>query len=161
MMTESTRAERIALAIGALDPGGLAELRRLRPEDAGGPTFWRLMNRWEGEPADEPEALRAWRERRCAALFSAIAKGFGLPSKPLGRALGEIGFAELRLTRLLHASDESLLNEVRTAVHYLVSQGLSADPNDIAGLLGLNSTHPERLRRRIARSFFAHELNKG
>ena len=100
---------KIASDIAHLDPGSAAALRRGPYSGAGAAAFWKLL------VAHNPVA--AQKELGWAALMQAIAiltpKG-GRHEKqsahdyslPMGRALGQAGFSELRLARLLSATPE-------------------------------------------------------
>ena len=88
-----------------LTSGEIAELRKLRPEHAGSPAFWKLvaicldengLQRIGGRDQDE-------NEKRWAVVFSAMAhaKGLHKVGSSLGDALAEAGFHELRFVRLL------------------------------------------------------------
>ena len=99
---------RIASEISRLDPGPAAALRRGPYNGAGAAAFWKLLTRHIPVRAARNEA--GW-----AALIQAIAvltpKGRD-PEKqsahdyslPMGRALSDAGFSELRLARLLSAA---------------------------------------------------------
>jgi len=144
-----------------LSPGEVAELRRLDPRQPGSPAFWKLAalhlgdNKfwWIGGGDDRDEVERRW-----AAVFSfiALAGGFHQPHAPLGTALANAGFHELRFTRLLRARGGRLLDELSTTVRFLVAKAESFDVRELAALIA-SSDHPqwaERVRRQVARGYY-------
>ncbi|MDP2312727.1 MAG: type I-E CRISPR-associated protein Cse2/CasB [Pseudomonadota bacterium] len=136
-------------------PGDLARLRRLDPDASADFAFWRVMARYApNELARAGEGA----ERRWMVVLSALATLQGLHdgSKRLGTALGEAGFSELRLSRLMRAEDDALAPEVRAAARYLASKGKSANLVDLAQLvLAPEGPQAEQVRRRIASAYFS------
>jgi CRISPR system Cascade subunit CasB len=140
--------------------GDLAELRRLSPRDLSAPVFWKLAathlipNGLLGaQPSRSEQQEHAW-----AVILSCMAqmKGLHRASRSPGHALRDAGFSELRFTRLLRSRDGALLDNLRGAARYLVSKGEAVDWTDLAALaLYPEGTFAERLRRRIARDFYA------
>ena len=100
----------ITLEIAHLDPGSAAALRRGPYNGAGAAAFWKLLVRHN--------PVAAHNEAGWSALIQAIAiltprgrdpdkQSAHDYSRPMGRALCEAGFSELRLARLLSATPES------------------------------------------------------
>ncbi len=149
---------RLAVALDRqVSPGDLADLRRLRPEDPTSPAFWKLcatyLAGWLPHGPGRDEAERRW-----AAVLGALAhlRGLHRPDHPLGRALAETGLSELRLLRLLRARDRALFDVARGVVHILAQKAEPADLAQLADvLLDQDGDRAERIRRRIARDFYA------
>ncbi len=144
----------------ALSPGDVATLRRLSFDDPGCAAFWRLVGA-ELEPQGALPAggvARDHAERRWAAILGCLAMLRGLhgSATSFGVALARSDLSETRFLRLLHAHDDALLDEVRTIAHFLGQKGVHADLTDLAHLvLSDGRSDAERVRRRIARSFYA------
>jgi CRISPR type I-E-associated protein CasB/Cse2 len=137
--------------------GTLAELRRLRPDDPGGPAFWRIVVRHLdlGLPVGDrrDDALRRW-----AAILRALAELNGLhhPGRRLGTALAEVGVSELRLNKLLRAGGEPLFDEVRTVAHQLATAAVPVDFASVARLvLSDGQPHEQAVRQTIANDYYA------
>ena len=142
------------------DAGTLAELRRLRPGDAGGPAFWRIVVRHlepelpVGDARDE--ALRRW-----AVILRTCAQLEHRPGYRLGTALAKTRVSETRVTRLLRASGETLWDTIRAVVHQLVSAGTPVDIAGIAMLVLSDGAPNEQLvRQGIANDFYEAEKEK-
>lgn len=142
-----------------LHPGEVADLRRLSPDDPGGPAFWRI---WagilvpEGQIPDRGEA-RDRGERRWAAILGAMARLRSLHDfkRPLGRSLAEANVSELRLVRLLRSRDDALLDGIRILAQTLAAKSVPTNPTDIAWLVLTDGTGgAETTRRRIARDYY-------
>lgn len=152
---------RLIESIRQMSPGDRAELRRARADEPGGPAFWRLAVHVLA-PANEISlegAGREHRERRWAVILAALAtiEDLHAPGIRLGRALARAGLSELRLVRLLRASDDGLFHLVRTTVHYLSSKREPVDCADIALLVLSDGRSDEAsVRRRIARDYYAN-----
>lgn len=153
---------RIAGAIerGELSPGDVASLRRLEPHDPSASAFWRVcalfLEPAAALPANDP--LRADAEKRWAGILNALAilQGCHRPGTPLGSALAEAGYSELRFSRLLRARDDVLLDEIRSGARFLASKAQPADLTDLARLvLSDGRADEETVRRRIARSYYS------
>ena len=153
-----------ALASGAISPGNVAELRRLKPEDAATPVFWKLLAEYVSPNWKLPEggAARDAAERRWAVILNALGylSFLDTPRRPLGSALAEAGYSELRFIRLLRASDDALADTVRKAAQFLASKAEPANLADLADLV-LSDGRPwaENVRRRIARSYYLASPN--
>jgi len=139
-----------------LGPGDVAALRRLSPGDPAAPALWKLLltcvpQSWAAGP-DRDE-----KERRWAALFTGMAHAAGLhdPAVPMGRALAEAGWSELRFVRLLRDRDEGLAERVRRLAQYLASKSQRADWTGVANLLlDQDGEWAERHRRDLARDYY-------
>ncbi len=157
----SSIVHRIAAAIasGAIPPGAAADLRRLTSGDPASPAFWKVVAeyvapRWQfpGGGVALDQAEQHW-----AVILNAIARLSALdsPRRPLGGALASAGFSELRFVRLLRATDDGLADTVRKTAHYLASKAEPANLADLADLvLSDGRDWGERLRRRVARSYY-------
>ena len=146
---------KIASEIARLDPGPAAALRRGPREGAGAAAFWKLLASHHPVAAhDEP----GW-----AALIQAVAlltpKGRPPekrpahdPSLPMGRALYEAGFSELRLARLLSA-----VSELRREVAVRTCRRLAAGEFNRFNLVTLGEFvlfGGDRTDRQIARDYY-------
>ncbi len=143
-----------------LSTGDIAELKRLNPEDPGTPAFWKLMVSCVGEDGIHltGENNRDAAEQQWAIVLSAMAHMQKQHSqvRKLGDALAEAGYSELRLTRLLRATGETLRNLARGMTLYLVAKGEPFDLLDLARLIFSDGkSWSESFRRQIARSYYA------
>jgi len=148
---------KIAHAIeNTLSTGDLAQLRRISPEEPFTPALWKLLLEFVPEPWVQ-SGDRDENERRWAALFMGMAMTAGLhnPSVPLGRALAEAGWSELRFVRLMRDRGESLHERIRRVAAYLDSKQQEADWTDMAHLLrNQEGEWAEKHRRRISRDYY-------
>lgn len=149
---------RIAHAIEhQLPTGDVAELRRVSADEPYTPALWKLLL-----SSDIPESWLAGpdrdeKERRWAALFMgmAIVAGLHEPAVPLGRALAEAGWSELRFVRLMRGRGDGLFKQVRRVARYLNSKSQPADWADVAQLLlNQQGEWAEKHRRRISRHYY-------
>ena len=115
-LTTGQTVARLAQEIAALEPGPAAALRRGPQNDAGAAAFWKLLTRYGPD-----YELDSDREERWGALVQAIAiltpKGRSRnnapkepahdPRKAMGAALHDARVSELRLARLLTASQRT------------------------------------------------------
>jgi CRISPR type I-E-associated protein CasB/Cse2 len=145
-----------------MGPGPRAELRRLAPDGAGGPAYWRVLVELlpEAESRNASEAGRALEERNWATLMALAVHGIDLPALELGAALAQAGFSPLRLARLLEAEGPTLEHELRQAVRFLASKGLGTRLRDLAALVFANP-NLEIARRNVARSFYRSQRPEG
>lgn len=140
-----------------LSPGEVADLRRLDPNAPYRPAFWKVAARYLEHEIPLGGEARDEMERRWAAILSGMAQTqkFHQPGRRLGQALAEAGLSELRLTRLLRARGEKLLDELRGVVRVLASKGQAFDWTHLANLvLSEGYKHEEKVRRQIARDYF-------
>lgn len=148
---------------GAISSGDLAELRRVDPAEPVTPALWKLLmdeelipSRWR--PGRSDSDARDTSEQRWACLFMGMAHCVGLHDLkvPLGAALADAGWSEVRFTRLLRARDKRLFNEVRSVANYLSSKEQRADWCGVHGLLFSQDDDDwaERHRRNVARSYY-------
>jgi len=160
---ESTLARavgRIATAVESgdyLDSGDIAELRRISPDEPVTPALWKVLI--DLEIQDDPYWIdRDTREERWATLAMGIASTPGLHDydTSLGKALAESGWSELRFVRLVRASGERLMEEVRRMAKFLSSKDQEADWTDVGHLLFSQTGDPaETYRRQIARDYYS------
>jgi CRISPR system Cascade subunit CasB len=101
------------------------------------------------------------RERRWATLLMGMAfcisphESLHDYGTPLGRALAEAGWSELRFVRLLRSTGEALEVEVRRVAQYLASTSQAANWHDVARLLFCQSGDvAEDIRLSISRSYY-------
>lgn len=147
----------LATDLAAADSGTRAELRRLTPDDPGGPAFWRVVVT-RLEPADQLRGGGPAREnalRRWAVILRALA-GFGhQPGRRFGSALAIGGVSELRLNRLLRTSDEALFDQLRAVSHQLIHAAVPVDLTGLALLL-LSDGQPNQtaVRQGIANDYY-------
>lgn len=154
--------EAVANAIhsGRLGSGQLAELRRIPPTGIPPAAFWhvlaRLVEPYHGAP--RPELYRTQWEKRWATVMAGMALlGHDRERHP-GKALAEAGFHELRLRRLLRATEDRLANELLSAIRFLSSKGAAVDWRELARLVHYDPSRTpqwaEPVRRRLARNYF-------
>jgi CRISPR system Cascade subunit CasB len=139
------------------DPGTLAELRRLTPDDPGGSAFWRIvvghLDRELPAGDNRNEALRRW-----AVILRACAQLHGLhnSSRRLGTALAKAGVSEARVNKLLRTSGDALFDQVRAITHQLVSAGTLVDVTGFTRLvLSDGRPHEREIRQGIANDYYA------
>lgn len=148
----------IALISNSLSAGDVAALRRLRPQDAGCPAFWRLMAT-EIQPQEltlQPSE-QAKRDRRWATILTALALLDGLTEKgiSLGKALARADYSEIRFERLLRSEGANTLREILLAARFLAAKGQPVNPIHMAYLaMTRDPEKGESLRREIARHYY-------
>lgn len=139
-----------------LSSGDLAQLRRVSPDAPYTPALWKVLltyvpESWTKGPKQDEKELR-W-----SALLMGMAMTTGLhnPNTPLGRALVEAGWSELRFVRLMQVRGDDLIKDVRRLASFLASKSQPADWSDVAQLLfNQEGEWAERHRRRIARDYY-------
>ena len=133
-----------------LDPGDLADLRRISPDSPLPAAFWHV---WARHLVDAGVATpeRPW---SLALRAMAVLAGLHQPTRPLGEALAHSKLSDMRFTRLLRAREDQVAHEVRSIAAWLKSHGESCDLSDIAMLL--LRPDDENLRHHIARSYYAN-----
>ena len=153
---------RLAAGIDRLPPGDVAALRRMRGGDVPPPAFWTLAAQVLEPAGVLPGSAdrRDEAEVRWATVISSLAENRGKhdPSRRMGRVLAT-AMSEMRFLKLVRARGEALLEAMRTTSHVLASKGLAADWSQLAALVLLpqNSDGAERLRRSLARDFYAQQ----
>lgn len=141
---------------GAMSTGARAELRRISPQNPYTPALWKLLY---DQDLHEPwlKMDQDVYERRMATLLMGMAHCAGLHqyNVPLGRALAEAGWSELRFVKLMEARGETLEVHVRRMAQYLASKGQSANWVDVGWLLlGQDRDSAQETRLRISRSYY-------
>lgn len=151
-----------AFASGRIGAGECAELRRMRPAALPPPAFWHIVARLV-EPRHPPPSSEAGRtawEKHWATVLAGMALLDHDPDRSPGRALAEAGFHELRLRRLLRASDERLADELLSAARFLSAKGMSMDWREGARIVHYDPDRApswaDTVRRRVARDYFAN-----
>lgn len=160
VVARAVRAVTRALAERAISPGEAADLRRLRAENLAAPAYWRVLSYYVAPQYER--TLTEDEEYRWAVILNALAYLVGLDAanRPLGAALRDAGFSELRLVRLLRAEKDRLEDTVRNAARFLASKGQSANLAQLAELvLSEGRTSGGRVRRNIARDYFQPPKN--
>jgi CRISPR type I-E-associated protein CasB/Cse2 len=156
---------RLAVAMkGALDPGDVAQLRRLDPRAPGGSAFWRALTLYvePHSPLQSDEARRLGEESAWAAVMRGMAHMSGLHThgRRLGNALALADLSELRLNRLLRAEGAVAFDELAGVSTLLAARAIPVDWAELAELVLIRSDDgAERLRRRIARDFYRSLLH--
>jgi len=141
-----------------LQPGEVASLRRLKPDDIDSPAFWRIAAVELEQALDASGPIRDQQELRWAAIIQALAMldGFHAPGRKLGRALAESDLSDQRFLKLLRAHDRGLLDSVRTVTHYLSTRAVPVDCYEIALLiLSDGRSDEDSVRRSIARDYYS------
>lgn len=145
-----------------LSNGKLAELRRISPETPFTPTLWRLLLSRGLENARFGIDQVEW-EKRWATLLMGMAHcaPYLDMNRPLGTALFEAGWSELRLDKLLRANGEQLNFLIRRVAHYLANKSQPANWADIASLLFFqDGKRSEEVRIGISRAYYRAEYHK-
>lgn len=138
--------------------GDLAALRRLDPDHASAPAFWRLLI---GVPEDRRQGDDA--ERRGALIFHAIA--LMVPNHhdaavPVGHALFAAGYSEQRLGRLLDARGAQFRALVPRLCRQLAHKAQPLDWRELGRFIlaeGRDEEKAEDIRLGIARAYYAAE----
>jgi CRISPR system Cascade subunit CasB len=162
----SQKAESLSQLVGRIawmltnqaPPGDLAALRRLKPGDPSCLAFWKIAAAYLESSLPGGGPRRDETENRWSVILAAMAELEGLhqPRRPLGSALAEVDYSEIRLLRLLRARDEALADAVRTMAHFLRSKTTGANQSDLAQLvLSAGRRDEEAVRRRIARNYYS------
>jgi CRISPR system Cascade subunit CasB len=148
--------QRISDDLAEADPGTLAELRRLTPNEPGGTAFWRIVvTRLDRElPVGDrrEEALRRW-----ALILRTLAQLNGLHNAGhrFGTALAEAGISEARFTRLLRVSGNALFDQVSAVSRQLASAGVQIDIAGLARLVLSDGAPGEQaVRQGIANDYY-------
>ena len=139
-----------------LSTGDLAQPRRASLASPYTPALWKILltyvpESWTGGPKQD-EKEECW-----AALLQGMAMTAGLhdPNLPLGRALVQGSWSELRFVRLMQARGDGLVKDVRRVASFLASKSQRANWSDIGQLLlNQEGEWAERHRRRIARNYY-------
>ena len=166
-MRARTRAQEVVSLIAweleqeIISPADRSALRRVRPGEVGGPSFWKIAIRHlepAGLLADTDGPLRQWQELYWSTILAAMAEGPPFGRRSLGRALAEAGVSEARVLRLFRAREDALLDTIRTAAHHLSAAGCEFDWSDMVELTSSDGTpHAEAVRRRIAYDYYRQE----
>lgn len=140
-----------------LSNGDVAELRRAGPESPFSPALWKLLVMLDITSSSGVDEAQDAYERRWSVIFNGMAITAGLHSmeSPLGSALANAGFSELRLVRLLEARGDALHDAVRHMAQFLASKATPTNWIDVARLvLSTHSETRESIRRSIARHYY-------
>jgi CRISPR system Cascade subunit CasB len=143
---------------GFLSSGERAALRRVDPACPVTPALWRVLDQAHQLAPDElfEEQMRRW-ERRWGLLILGMAHVPGLHryEVPLGEALAQSGWSEMRFVRLMEASSDALPVLVRRMAQYLASKEQPANWDDVRQLLfSVDRDYSVDVRLRIARSYY-------
>lgn len=154
----------LAGAIDRLDErgatGDLAALRRLNPDRPRAGAFFRLMALAPGDPLERPGD----RFGRWGLVVWMLAQTPGARSgRPLGAALADADFSEVRMNRLLAARGDGFRAQVRRLVRFVAHKSSGAPYRELGELIlceGVHETRAERLRLSIARDYWRHAQNR-
>lgn len=164
---ENARARALSALRHALQRADAGVLARLRRTDTSSPPpdFFRVSVDVLDELLPAKGERRDQEESRWAVIVQAMASALGtspgtgglLGGVPFGQALARAGIAEMRVLRLLEASDDQRPDLIRQVIHQLVSKGQPFSPTELADLvLDREPERAERARRQIARNFYRH-----
>ena len=141
---------------GRMSTGDLAELRRISPDRPFTPALWKLLIRIGAQ-----QPLGGLKESTYERRMATLAMGMAFCARlhdyhvPLGRALADAGWSELRFVRLMEARGEKLEVHIRRMAQYLASKSQAANWTDVAWLLlGQDWSTAEETRLRISRSYY-------
>jgi len=141
---------------GVLTSGDVAALRRMDAARAQAP-FFKLAGLVLDEYLSRTSLGRERAETRWAAIVVGLAHLGELHRQgiPLGRALVDAHYSELRFSRLLRADGDQLLDELPALARFLSAKGVGADWSGAAWLiLSVGHAHEERTRRALARDYY-------
>lgn len=143
-----------------LSNGDRAALRRISPDAPFTPALWKVLHRLNQHDAPGWIGQETW-ERRWATLLMGMAFCVSPSSNlheydvPLGEALLNAGWSELRFVRLLRSEGEALEVELRRVAQYLASKSQPANWSDVAYLLFYQTGDTgEDIRLSIARDYY-------
>jgi CRISPR system Cascade subunit CasB len=147
-----------------LSNGDRAALRRISPDAPFTPALWNVLHRLGQQDTPGPLRQKTW-ERRWATLLMGLAfcaepgRNLHEYDVPMGRALFEAGWSELRFVRLLRSTGEGLEVELRRVAQYLASKAQPANWADAAYLLFYQHDDAagetaEDIRLSIARDYY-------
>lgn len=141
---------------GSLGTGELAELRRISLERPFTPALWKILISQELESPLTALRQTDWERRWAAQLMGmAYTAGFHDYNRPLGVALAESGWSELRFVQLMRAEEETLEVNLRRMAQYLASKSTQADWSDVLALLLYQEGETgENVRIDIARNYY-------
>ena len=155
---------------GALSPGDLAELRRMKPTTGDlPPALWRLLTSKDLTGVLVPKEDH---ERAFAVLIGTMAQPgvLGPNPLPIGRALAEANYSEQRFVRLLRANCLSdIAQEARLAVQWCASHGKhllfgrAGGDDGFGGFIinaALSRATASRHAHAIARDFFRQDTRE-
>ena len=142
----------------AITAGDLAGIRRMDPTRLDAAGFWKLAgihldHALPGQAEARNRAEVAW---GAALVAMATLGGLQRHGERLGRALASAGYSELRLSRILRADHERLLDEVPQLARFLAAKQQPADLVDAVILLTGPESMRDARRRSLARDYFAH-----
>jgi CRISPR type I-E-associated protein CasB/Cse2 len=139
-------------------PGTRAELRRLDP---GRGEQWQCGSFYRALAAVMPDAPAGERsERLWAVLLGGLARIDHVPRGPRpGELMARHNFSELRLARLLEADATQLPQQLRSAVHYLGSKGVTSMDWSLLASLLFDRSNSDRVRRDLARDYYRAASN--
>lgn len=152
----NSAAAGIAGAIARLDPGPAAQLRRGPLAEVGAPAFWLLLSRFD--LMTFARDLEGWAAvLQGMAILTSKGRDRGKPSAhdpamPVGRALSEAGFSELRLLRLLSAPGETRRDLALRACRMLARKSARIDWRQMARLILFGD---QATSRRIAEHYYS------
>jgi CRISPR system Cascade subunit CasB len=141
---------------GFLSSGERATLRRVDPACPVTPALWRVLGATQQLDAPPWITQDDW-ERRWGLLILGMAHLPGLHryEVPLGEALAQAGWSEMRFVRLMEAGADALPVLVRRMAQYLASKEQPANWDDVRQLLfSVDRDYSEDVRLRIARSYY-------
>lgn len=145
------------LASPGFPTGDRAALRRMSPEQPLPLTFYRFAIRhipkeWDRGPKNE----RDW--ATVIAGMAIMSPNAHRPDVGFGRALGETGFSEARLERLLQSTGNTRRTLLLRAARFLAAKGKAGNWVDGAWFLLIpdhDLKRREEINRKIARDFYA------
>lgn len=140
-----------------LSTGDLAELRRISPDEPFTPALWRILLMLDLEESPYWIGQEKW-ERRWATLMMGMAYCSGLHNYdiPLGQALANAGWSELRFVQLMRASGTTLEKHLRRVAQFLSSKNQEGNWTDVAWLLFSQSGKSgEKVRLSISRNYYS------
>lgn len=141
---------------GILGTGELAELRRISPNYPFTSALWRVLLSLELDTTIFGSRQTDY-ERKWATLLMGMAICSGLHDyhTPLGKALADSGWSELRFAQLMKARGKNLEILIRRLSQYLASKNQKSDWADVRKLLFYQDGEwAEEQRIRISRAYY-------
>lgn len=154
----SSIINRISAVIGSnnFPTGDRAALRRMTPDQPLPLIFYRFALRYLPSHWDHtPEETRNW--STIVTSIAIMSPNAHNPTQGLGRALGQTGFSEARLERLLQSSGDTRRTLLVRAARFLAAKGTACNWVEGARLLLIPESNigaREHIHHRIAKDFY-------
>lgn len=139
--------------------GERAALRRLSYRSPDAPAFWKIAVTDLDSLLARKDPKRSEDVRKWAALLSGLAQLAGsnlhVPKAHLGKAMGKAEIHEMRVTKLLRARGDALLDLLGPLAQQIASKAIPVDWGDVVELVfSQGFEHEDKIRQRIASDYY-------